>query len=204
MKITLPENISEITLGQLQELDVLDNRTDLSDKDKVIRKVKIFTGLSFKQVSATNYSDLEWMIKQIDKALEEESKFETTFSVNGVEFGFIPNFDDIQAKEFFDLTSYNDKIEELHKLMSILYRPINVKDYLGNYTIKEYQGSKEWAEAMKQTPLNIVNGALGFFLTLSQDCKSHTLKSMAKETVRKGKAQQTTTLNGDGIALSTN
>lgn len=204
MKITLPENIGEITLGQLQELDVLDNRTDLSDEDKVLRKAKIFTGLSFSQVSAMSYSNLEWVIKQVDKALNEESEFSNRFTMKGVEFGFIPNFDDIKAKEFFDLTSYNDKIEELHKLMAILYRPIKENDYLGNYTIAEYQGTKEWSEAMRQTPLSIVNGALGFFLTLSEACKNHILKSTAKVKAKKAQQPQTTIPNGDGSQQFTN
>ena len=198
MKITLPENISEITLGDYQQYEKLILRTDLSDKEMILRTVKIFTGLPFNQISAMRYKDLESVVDILKTALQTECKFVNRFTLNKVEFGFIPNFDDIKAKEYFDLSEYNDKTENLHKLMAILFRPINHTDALGNYSIVEYQGSDEWSEVMKRTPLNVVNGALGFFLTLSKELQDYTQRYLKKDLPKKEQQPITIMKNGDG------
>lgn len=199
MKVIIPENISEITLEQYQQYEVLLKRKDLSDKEIILRKVKIFTGLPFNKISAMRYDDLEDIVNIIKTALETPCEFQQTFNICSVEFGFIPNFDDIKAKEYFDLSEYNDKPEELNKLMSILYRPIKEKDFKGNYSIVDYQGTKEWAEVMKQTPLNVVNGALGFFLTLSKELQAYIQRYLKKENQQKVQQLGNTIKNGDGM-----
>lgn len=204
MKVIIPENISEITLYQYQQYEKLIGRQDLTDKEMIYRMVKIFTGLPFNQITEMQYKDLEEIVSLIKIALETECKFETTFKINGVEFGFIPNFDDIKAKEYFDLSEYNDKSEELNKLMAILYRPIKSKDVWGNYEIVDYQGTNEWAEVMKQTPLNIVNGALGFFLNLSKELQDYIQKYSKREAPQKEQQHESIIKNGDGLQLSGN
>ena len=71
--------------------------------------------------------------------------------------------------ELGDLREYQDKQEQLHKVIAILFRPVSGKDMLGNYIIEPYNGTAKYSELMKQTPMNIVNGALGFFLNLHND-----------------------------------
>lgn len=174
MRIELPENQKEITLAEYQDYIKLISRSDLSVFDFNKRKVKIFTGLTYREVSQMKQSDLEEIVKTIDEALNTECEFINRFEMNGVEFGFIPNFDDMKSSEYFDLTTYNTELETLHKLMAILFRPIKKTDLNGNYKIAKYSGSKEWCEAMKKTPLNIVNGALVFFWNLSKELSNYT------------------------------
>jgi hypothetical protein len=196
MKIELPENQSEITLGQFQELAKLNERTDLDLFEYSKRKVKIFTGLSYVKISAMKQTDLEEIINQIDTALNEEAKFQPLFKMNEIEFGFIPNFDDIKANEYFDLSTYDREIETLHKLMAILFRPVKFKT-LGKYEIVRYKGTKEHAEEMKQMPLSIVNGALFFFLNLAKDLSNYIQKSINQE--QEKRKQSGTLKSGDGM-----
>jgi len=196
MKIELAENQSEITLGQYQELMKLEERKDLSVYEFVKRKVKIFTGLTYKQISAMRQADLEDMIKTIDEGLSQEAKFQPIFTMNDVEFGFLPNFDDMKAKEYFDLSTYDTQPETLHKLMAILFRPIKHK-VKGEYEIVNYQGTKEWSEVMKRMPLNIVNGALVFFSNLASELENYTLRYTAEELV--SQMQLSTSRNGGGM-----
>jgi len=145
-------------------------------------------------------SDLEDIIKTIDTSLNQEVKFEPLFKMNGIEFGFIPNFDDIKASEYFDLSTYDTEIETMHKLMAILFRPVKIKS-LGKYEIVSYKGSKEWSDEMKKMPLSIVNGALFFFLNLAKDLQNYIQKSTNQE---QGKKRQSGTLrNGAGMPLFT-
>jgi hypothetical protein len=86
----------------------------------------------------------------------------------------IPNFDKITSKEYFDLSSYGVDIDTLHNVMAIAFRPI--KDKGKTYTIENYNGTEEYAETMKQMPLNYVNGFLSFFLTLQDDLLNYIQK----------------------------
>ena len=184
MNVSLPENTGEITLGQYQELDKLYNREDLTDTELQYRKIKAITKLEYKTISKMPLTDLNDFVRMIDEALEEDAPFNNRVTIGNTEFGFIPNFDDIKAKEFFDLDSYDITTENLHLIMAILYRPIDGKDILGNYKIAEYAGTKGWADIMKSVPLSIVNGALAFFLTLSKDLEHHIQRYIAPQLVK--------------------
>ena len=107
------------------------------------------------------------LVKDIVKALNTEVEFSNMFTLNGIEYGFIPNLDSITHGEWVDLIEYEGNIDTMNKLMAVLFRPVTKKDKLGNYSIEPYNGTKERADAFKVMPLNIVNGALVFFLNLS-------------------------------------
>jgi hypothetical protein len=87
--------------------------------------------------------------------------------------------------------------------MAILFRPITKKDAFNNYTIAEYKGTSEWAEAMKLTPMNVVNGALFFFLNLSTELTNYILNSKEAEQVRE-QERNDFLVNGDGMQPLTN
>jgi len=187
MKIILPENISEITLDQFQRYYKLSQREDLDELDFNKRKIEIFSKIPFQKVGNIKQSDYDFIIGQIDKALNVNCEFVDRFKMNGIEFGFIPNFDEMTVNELGDIREYQDKEDELHKLMAILFRPVSGKDLLGNYTIEDYNGTAKYSELMKQTPMHIVNGALGFFLSLHNELEIAIQKSMV-EALTKGAA----------------
>ena len=176
MKIILPENQSEITLEQYQRYVKLLERTDLDIYNFNRRKLEIFTSLSFKDTENVTQVDFEFCLNQIDKALNEEVEFKNIFTLGNVEFGFIPNLDEMTTAEYVDLNKYTNTADTLHYLMAILFRPIINKDSFGNYEIQNYQGTKEYFELMKKTPLSIANGSLFFFINLSTELQSYILK----------------------------
>ena len=90
-----------------------------------------------------------------------------------------------------------NKTETLHKLMAILFRPITKKDSFGNYKIESYNGTNERAELFKYMPMNVVNGAIIFFLTLQKQLLAHIQKSTIAEQQKEVK-QMITLLNGVG------
>ncbi len=199
MKVTLPENSSEITLKQyIDYVNLLQN-----DEKDLRRKLEIFTNIP-KDVGIKQ-KDLTNMLEQIDLALSQDSNFEYRFKMDGVDFGFIPNFDEISTKEFVDIKEYEPKAEDgiienvgdLNKLMAILFRPITNTSYK-TYVIQDYKGTSEYAKAMLQTPMNIVNGALFFFTNLTKELQSYIQKSIQGEQVM-DKRQQTISINGAGM-----
>ena len=166
MKITLPESIKDITLGQFQEFDVLCNKLEnkeVSEREFIKRKISMFSGVPYSQIDDVVQKDLEEIAEQIDKALAQDSTFEKRFTMNGVEFGFVENLNEITSGEYFDLSNYGVEVETLNKLMAVLFRPVKKVDKHGNYKVEKYNGTGKYAELMKHMPLNIVNGSLVFF-----------------------------------------
>jgi hypothetical protein len=202
MKIVLPESSKDITLAQFQRYEKLLKKVDDFDLYTFQKKkIEIFTNIPFRDIDKIKQTDFEFIVNQIDTALNQEAEFENRFTLNGVELGFIPNFDKITTAEFVDLSNNGVEVENLHKVMAILFRPIVSKDAFGNYQIANYNGTEELAEAMKQTPLNIVNGALLFFCNLASELQNYILKSM-EEVQAKAETQRTTLKSGDGMLQS--
>lgn len=198
MKITLPENISDINLGTFQRYYELTTRTDLTEYQFNKRKIEIFTGLKRLDVDKIKRSDYEEINSQIDKALDQTVEFKPTFFIKDVEFGFIANLDEISAGEYIDLSKYGIEVSTMHNLMAVLFRPISKKDSFNNYEIINYEGTKQYADIMKHMPLSIVNGSLVFFSSLANELTSYTQRFMEVEQARENK-RVNTLRNGDGM-----
>lgn len=198
MKIILPESIQDITLHQFQLYNELLERTDLDEYNFNKRKIQIFTGLERTRIDLISAQDYKEITEQIDVALNQTVEFKPTFFIKDVEFGFIPNLDKITQGEFIDISKYGTDINEMHRLIAVLFRPIKNKDSLGNYEIINYKGTEQYANIMKHTPLSIVNGALVFFSSLANELVSYTAKYMVVEQVKEVQ-QRTTSRNGDGM-----
>lgn len=197
MKIILPESIQDITLHQFQLYNELLERTDLDEYNFNKRKIQIFTGLERTRIDLISAQDYKEITEQIDVALNQTVEFKPTFFIKDVEFGFIPNLDKITQGEFIDISKYGTDINEMHRLIAVLFRPIKNKDSLGNYEIINYKGTEQYANIMKHTPLSIVNGALVFFSSLANELVSYTQKYMVVEQVKEVQ-QPITSRNGGG------
>ena len=93
--------------------------------------------------------------------------FKQTFKHNNIEYGFIPNLDEITVGEYLDIDTYQKDNNNIHRLMSILYRPITKKKG-SNYQIETYSGTNK-AEMMMDVPVDIYLGAMVFFCDLKNN-----------------------------------
>lgn len=173
MKIILPDNQNDITLGQYQKLMKLDKEAD-NYNDLLFC---LFTGIDISQIGGVKKKDKDEVLNHINNALDVVGEFKNTFTLDNINFGFIPNLDGITGDEYSDLVKYSNEvsleddlnIDELHRLIAVLYRPIKSKDGLGNYLIEDYNGTSGHCDIIKQLPMAIVSGCLSFFLSLSID-----------------------------------
>lgn len=213
IKITIPEDISDITLGQYQEYELLNDKLteeSIDAREYNKQKISLFAGIPYNRMSQVSYKDFASLLSDIDKALEQECKFVNRFFIDEQEYGFIPNFDKIASKEFFDMQGYSKEVEDgkgmpvetLNRLMAVLFRPIKKQDKFNNYSIKDYNGTERYGELMKRTPMNIVKGSIVFFWSLSRELQKHILKSTVEAQVKERK-RQTSLVNGDGMIPST-
>jgi len=196
MKVTLPENISEITLSQFAKYTELCER-DIDDLNFRKRKISIFTKIPFNKIGSIRSEDAERLLNLIDKALATEVEFKPTFMLGDIEFGFIPNLDKITLTEYAMLTTYGVDKDKLHNLMAVLFRPIVNKEG-DKYEIMAYTDDEQYAEMMKEMPLNIVNGALVFFWNLANELQQATQKYLTEELVRDMKPKTISRIS-DGI-----
>ena len=97
-----------------------------------------------------------------------------------MEFGFIPNLEEISFGEYVDLEKYLQDVSTFHKAMAVMYRPIK-ETFKDRYSIHDYNGSDEYSDLMKFAPLQIVKGANVFFWTLEKDLLKATLTFLETE-----------------------
>ena len=113
------------------------------------------------------------IILSITDILSHKPNFIQRFTLDGVEYGFIPNLDNITTAEWVDIENYQGEQTQADKLVSILYRPIKrslkfwKKDY---YSIEEYNGTND---KLRKAPLEIYLGALVFFYHLGKSLLDH-------------------------------
>ena len=182
IKIQLPESIADITLNQYQQFLKLQDKADtLTEQGMAERVISLFTGIKKQDVKKLVISDYESIMNQITEACSTEAKFQQRFKLNGVEYGMIPNLNDISQGEYIDLTTLGSDMDEMHKVMAILFRPIVKTDAFGNYSIESYGDITERSKEMLNCPMHIVNGSLVFFLNLLKDLKSYMKKSIVEE-----------------------
>lgn len=123
--------------------------------------------------------------------------------MGGVEFGFIPNLDDMTFGEYTDLDTYITDWEQMHKAMAVLYRPIKKKGLNDTYEIEKYNGSITYSDVMKHAPLDVVFGANVFFYNLGNELLKSTMNYLENnKEVQTILHQHNLDNGGDGIVQS--
>jgi len=181
MKLIIPTDLSEITLGQLQKLTDLEG-AELSALEMQKRTIELLTSVDRHTIDLFKLSDLESVYSKLLSLSRKSDKLHKFVTIEGVRYGFHPNLSEISTGEFADLdTLCQDFNENLHLIMAILYRKVTVEKY-GKYKIEAYDGEvEERAELFKvKLPANVVNGAMVFFWTIGNDYLTNTLTSLTE------------------------
>ena len=165
VKITVPNDLSEIKLWQYQKFVKI--QEDNTDENFLASKmIEIFCGISLKEAYTLKAKDVHRITGILADMFEQKPHIKTRFVLNGVEYGFIPNLDDMTLGEYVDLDTYLGKWQQVEKAMAVLYRPI-VNTYKDKYNIEEYKA--EGSEVFKDLPMDIVFGSMLFFYRLGID-----------------------------------
>ena len=202
LEIIVPDDLNEITLKQYQKFAKV-SQIEGNDESFIMQKmVEIFCGINLKNVLKIKFSSIQNVVSILTSAFEKQYSLKRTFVMDGVEYGFIPDLDEISLGEYIDLDKNFNDWENMHKTMSILYRPIKIKKG-SRYQIEEYNGTDE-ANKMKEMPLDVVFGALVFFYNLEKELLKITLNYLQKEAGENMTSLQRRILeqNGDGISQS--
>lgn len=195
LEIYVPDSLGEITLEQYQRFQKL----ELDDSPFGLQKmIEIFCRLDLKDVAKIKFKSVQEIALMLNNVFDVKHKLIPTFRLNDIDYGFIPDLDNITIGEYIDLDENLREWQTMHKAMSILYRPITFKRK-DRYQIEEYNGTNN---SMTQVPLNIVFGAQVFFYNLANELLKTTLNYIHKETTEDIHLQQRLEKNGVGISQS--
>ena len=179
IELTVPTKLNEIPLINYQKFYASQQASN--DDEFIMQKmVQCFCGIELKDVAKIRMTDVVDIVTNLTKTLEEKPKFEPTFKVDNIEFGFVPNLENISFGEYVDAEAYWDNVEDWHKGMAVLFRPISEKKG-DKYQILDYKGSSEFSDAMKYAPMSVVISTRLFFWTIGIDLLTATLNFLAKE-----------------------
>ena len=207
LEINVPSSLSEIPLKHYQ--DFLKVQADSNDEEFVAQKmIEIFCGISLQDVVKMKLTSLNELIAHFTKLFADKPKFQNRFKITSeegdIEFGFIPELEQISFGEYVDLESHLTNWESYHKAMAVMYRPI-IKTRKDKYDVLPYEPNKDFQELMKFAPLDVVIASSVFFWNLGNELLQATLSYLENE-MKKNKNLTTTfqkQLNlqndGDGI-----
>jgi len=171
--VTIPTELSEIKLATYQKFEAIKQEND--ETDFLLHKViQIFCNCDLDVVSQMKHKDVNEINSILNNLFNNVPKLIQRFELNGVEFGFIPNLDDMTSGEYMDLDTYISDWQDMHKAMAVLYRPI-IKRQDKKYLIEPYKGTGGHSELMKQMPLDVAFSAYLFFWTLGKDLLKSTI-----------------------------
>lgn len=210
IKLKVPATQADIQLGKYQKYAKIvdDAEGDLAEDFIRAKILEIFCGITLKQAYSLPINQLDSIVAHILQLLNEKAELQRRFTMTDpsgktVEFGFMPNIDEMSLGEYIDLEKYISDWSSMNKAMAVLYRPI-IAGKGEFYEIEPYSSSEKYADVMKDSPVTVALGAMVFFYRLGKELLKVTVQSLAEEA--KGVIQQEknnpSESNGDGINQS--
>jgi hypothetical protein len=197
IEINVPTSLSEVTLGQYQKfLKIAEDNPEGNFLNA--KMIEIFCGIPLSDSYKLKMSSVTAIIDILNELLSQTPKRVEQFTMNGVQYGFIPDLDEMSLGEYVDLDGSASDWNNMHIAMNVLYRKIKIKKS-GKYNIVEY--NVENPEKMKDMPLDAAIGSLFFFYNLGMELSKHTILYSSNQAEMEAYQEQLISeTNGDGIS----
>ena len=155
------KSLREVPLKNYQRLQKYKNPDNL-------KILTVLFGYKKEDILKAKQKEIDNLVLHVQNELEKENALTNIIEIDKIEYGFIPNLDEITYGENADITKYLNDWQTMHKAMAVLYRP--VQQTVGDrYRIEKYEGTGERAEIMKHMPLDVVLSAIVFFYNLTKE-----------------------------------
>ena len=204
-ELQVPASLSEIPLYKYQEFAKIakDSTGEFVDR----KMVSIFCDVPMNVVAKIKKYSLDDVVSHLASLFSKDNEMIREFTLKSgkasVDFGFIPDLEDITLDEYADLDSYINEWEDMHKAMAVCYRPITTK-IKDKYLVSEYNGSDEFKDLMKHTPMDVVLSARLFFWNLANELVKSTRLSLVEEMEQEAIKKSSNSLRtGDGTLAFT-
>tara|TARA_Y100000593_G_C4322310_1_gene344539 strand:+ start:320 stop:970 length:651 start_codon:yes stop_codon:yes gene_type:complete len=194
-EIIVPNKLKDISLKQYQKFLRIQDKND-DQYFLQCKMIEIFCNLDALAVRKMKLDDADKVSKIINDVFKKKPKLIRHFTLNGIEYGFLPNLENMSFGEYIDLDTYISDWQNMHIAMNVLYRPIKEK-IEDKYLIKEYD--TEAKENMIDMPLDVVLGAINFFFHLGMDLSSNMMNYLENNQNKDLTEYLSSLENGDGI-----
>ena len=195
IEITVPTSLNEITLEQYQKfLKIAEENPEGNFLNA--KMIEIFCGIPLSDSYKLKMSSVSAIIDILNEMLNVTPNHVEKFTLNGIQYGFIPDLDEMSLGEYIDLDNNISSWAEMHKAMNVLYRPVKIKKG-DKYSVEDYDLSNP--EALKDMPLDAAIGAVFFFLNLGLELSKHTILYSNLEEMEDIQEQLILEENGVGI-----
>jgi hypothetical protein len=159
-----------MTVEQYQRIHF--NKIFLEQPDPV-KLLAVYLGIPVNELKNAQRNQVEFaeafIFKKLTEGVTKEIVF--TFETEGKTYGFENDWSKLAWGAWKDLEflSSQDIIENIHKILSVLYRPVT-EEKGTKYKIEPYDANtvEERAELFKKVPVKIWFGAAQFFFSISQ------------------------------------
>ena len=202
MKVNLriPTSLNDVTLKQYQEFAKLESKLDDTNDSAIqLKIVEIFCNVPEIIVRNMKATDIAEVCEIINTMFDAQHQLINRFTLNGVEYGFIPELDDMSFGEYMDLDTFIGDNDNLHRAVNVLFRPIEHKRG-HRYKLKNY--NPDTSDIAKDFPLDAVLGAIVFFYNLGKDLSLVMMNSLEKKNEIALAQHLLSQLNGDGLTHS--
>ena len=202
MKVNLriPTSLNDVTLKQYQEFAKLESKLDDTNDSAIqLKIVEIFCDVPEIVVRNMKATDIAEVCEIINTMFDAQHQLINRFTLNDVEYGFIPELDDMSFGEYMDLDTFIGDNDNLHRAVNVLFRPIEHKRG-HRYKLKKYD--PDTSDIAKDFPLDAVLGAIVFFYNLGKDLSLVMLNSLEKKNEIALAQHLLSQPNGDGLTHS--
>lgn len=164
----LPEFISIENYSKIYKVKDL-----FSDDYFAARLISIVSDVPVNKLMEYDFQEVNYMALHVMGLIpKDKPKFEDRFELDGVQYGFFPNWKDLSFAEFIDIDTISTKkteelLDMLHILAAIMYRPIIEEKSKHDFKIEKYdvQTMTERAELFKKKlDVRFILGAQFFFI----------------------------------------
>lgn len=154
------------------------DKEKIDEKEVLYKTINIFFHLTDKEIDELPYTTIKQSVKIIENVLNQKQSLIRVFELDGIEYGILPNFDDMTFGEMVDCDT-----DDVMQQIAVLYRPITKK--VGDkYLIKKYEADISHIDLLKEKlTLDVYNSFVSFFLTISQDLLNYIQNSMVMKQV---------------------
>ena len=200
LNITIPTSLKDITLRQYKKFLKIEKETK-DDRFLNAKMIETFCNIPLDKVLNLKVNDSNEIISTISKLFDGKPSLVTSFKMNGTEYGFHPQLDDLTFGEYIDLDTFIGDWDNMEKAMNVLYRPILVK-LKNKYSIENYR--VETAEDILDMPMNAVMSSIFFLWNLGLDLSETMMNSLDNQEMPQEAltAFLNSQANGDGIKVS--
>jgi hypothetical protein len=152
--------------------------------------INALTGVKMESILRTNHTQINYLSSHIMSLFPDtEYPFIDRFTLNGIDYGFIPSWKHMSFAEFVDLDSLmnkesNEIIANLHIICAIMFRPIVSQKADHDFLIEEYdvKTMEERAELFKkELDVKYVLGGQFFFSQFVRESLNYSQQSLTQK-----------------------